>query len=211
MKENTLNLTVLITLLLVYSILLAAPGLVTAAAFTDTGTASFINIALIGTGLGLCVYQALDPGNPGRRDWLALAFVYMVYLMREADFHTGFSGESLTKMATYGMAQVPLGIRIVAAAILLSMVACLVYLLVRHTKRLLAGIRNRHAWAIAFALWFLLLLISQIFDRKISTSGTHWKLTAIEELLELSAAVFALLAILQARTIGGRAGHKNGA
>jgi hypothetical protein len=41
------------------------------------------------------------------------------------------------------------------------------------------------------------LFCSQVFDRKISTSGTHWKLTAVEELLEMSAALFAVLAIGQ--------------
>ncbi len=211
MKENALNLAVLITLLLVTSILLAARDLLHPELFTDSGAASFINIALISAGLGMCLYRALDSGHPGSLDWLLLAFIYSVYLMREADFHTAFSNESLTKLATYSMSEVPLAIRVCAAAVLLLMTASLIYLLMRYGGRLLRAIVSGRAWGMAFTLWFLLLLTSQVFDRRISTSGTHWKLTAIEELLELSAAVFALLAIIQARTERAGTGDKNGA
>lgn len=206
MKENALNLSVLLTLLLVYTILLAAPDLLAPSHFYDDGAASFITLALIGAGMGVCLFHALD-NVPGKRlDWWLLALVYSVYLMREADFHTGFSGESLTKLATYSMPEVPLGIRIVAAVVLLLMAASLVYLLVRHARALLGSIAGAEPRGIAFLLWFLLLLASQIFDREISTGGAHWKLTAVEELLELSAAIFALLALGQI----GRTGHHEG-
>lgn len=211
MKENALNLSVLVTLLLVYGVLLAAPGLLNADIFTDSGAASFINIALISTGMGMCLYRALASERPGRLDWFLLTFIYSVYLMREADFHTNFSSESLTKLATYSMTEVPLGIRVSAAVVLLLMAAFLVYLLARYTRPLLRAIMSARAWGVAFMLWFLLLFASQVFDRKISTSGTHWKLTAIEELLELSAAVFALLAIIQSRKAQAPTSDKIGA
>ncbi len=197
MKTNALNLSVLITLLLACSVLLSSPGLITINAFQDSGAVSFIGLGLICMGLGMCLFLAMDSGQSCRLNWLLLAFVYLVYLMREADFHKAFSAKSLTKLSTYSMLEVPIAIKIISAIVLLSMVGILVYLLIRYARFIFNSVLSGANWAIAFLLWFFLLLSSQVFDRSIATSGTHWKLTAIEELLEVSAALFAVLAITQ--------------
>jgi hypothetical protein len=177
--------------------MLCSPGLLTLDAFRDSGAASFIGLGLISLGLGICLFLAIDGDRGSPLHWLLLAFVYLVYLMREADFHRAFSDESLTKIDTYSLMDVPLEIRLTAAVVLLCMTGILIYFLVRYSRSIFNHITRGENWAIALLLWFLLLLCSQIFDRSISTSGTHWKLTAIEELLEVSAALFAVLAIIQ--------------
>ncbi len=196
MKTNALNFSVLFTLLIGYSIILSSPGLLSIEAFRDSGGASFIGLGLISLGLGMCLYLAID-SKTDRLNWLMLAFVYCVYLMREADFHKAFSVESLTKLDTYSMLTIPFGIRLMAAIVLLAMASILVYFLIRYMRTIYDGVLSGKNWAVAFLLWFILLLCSQVFDRSIATSGTHWKLTAIEELLEVSAALFAVLAIGQ--------------
>jgi hypothetical protein len=148
-------------------------------------------------GLGLCLFLAMDSDQSYRLNWLLLAFVYLVYLMREADFHKAFSTKSLTKLSTYSMSEVPIEIRVISAIVLLSMVCILLYFLIRYGRLIFTSILSGENWAVALCLWFLLLLSSQIFDRAIATSGTHWKLTAIEELQEVVAAIFAVLAIIQ--------------
>ena len=197
MKSNALNLSVLLTLFIAFGILLSSPGLLSLDAFLDSGAASFISLGLISLGLGLCLFLAMDGKRVAPLHWLLLAFVYLVYLMREADFHQAFSSESLTKLDTYSLLDVPLEIRLTAAFVLLSMTGILIYFLVRYSRSIFSSMAKGENWAIALLLWFLLLLCSQIFDRSISTSGSHWKLTAIEELLEVSAALFAVLAIIQ--------------
>ena len=197
MKSNALNLSVLLTLFIAFGILLSSPGLLSLDAFRDSGAASFIGLGLISLGLGLCLFLAMDGKRVAPLHWLLLAFVYLVYLMREADFHQAFSSESLTKLDTYSLLDVPLEIRLTAAFVLLSMTGILIYFLVRYSRSIFSSMAKGENWAIALLLWFLLLLCSQIFDRSISTSGSHWKLTAIEELLEVSAALFAVLAIIQ--------------
>jgi hypothetical protein len=197
MKQNALNFSVLITLLIGYVVVISSPGLVSAGAFQDSGAVSFINLALICLGLGMCLFLAMDHARLERMSWFLLACVYCVYLMREADFHTGFSGESLTKLDTYSTTQVPFGIRLTGAVVLLVMAGVLIFLLARYLLPIIKGILSGQNWGIAFLFWFILLFCSQVFDRKISTSGTHWKLTAVEELLEMSAAIFAVLAIGQ--------------
>lgn len=197
MKSNALNLSVLLTLFIAFGILLSSPGLLSLDAFRDSGAASFIGLGLISLGLGLCLFLAMDGKRVAPLHWLLLAFVYLVYLMREADFHQAFSSESLTKLDTYSLLEVPLEIRLTAAVVLLSMTGILIYFLVRYSRSIFSSMAKGENWAIALLLWFLLLLCSQIFDRSISTSGSHWKLTAIEELLEVSAALFAVLAIIQ--------------
>lgn len=197
MKKNALNFSVLITLLISCSILLTSPGLISVDAFQDSGGASFIGLGLIAMGLGMCLFLAMESGRSCRLNWLLLGFVYLVYLIREADFHKAFSVKSLTKLSTYSTVEVPIELRIISAIILLSMVAILLYLLIRYARSIVNSILSGDNWAIAFCLWFCLLLCSQVFDRAIATSGTHWKLTAIEELLEVSAALFGLLSITQ--------------
>ncbi len=197
MKSNALNLSALLTLIIAFGIMLSTSGLLSLDAFRDSGAASFIGIGLISLGLGMCLFLAIDRRRGSPLDWLMLAFVYLVYLMREADFHKAFSGESLTKLDTYSMLEVPLELRITAAIVLLCMTGILIYFLLRYSRSIFSSIARGENWAIALLLWFLLLLCSQIFDRSISTSGTHWKLTAVEELLEVSAALFAVFAIVQ--------------
>jgi len=197
MKTNALNFSALITLLIVFSVLLSSPGLLTIEIFRDSGGASFIGLGLISLGFGMCLFLAMDSSRANRLNWLMLAFVYTVYLMREADFHKAFSVESLTKLDTYSMLEVPFPIRLVAAIVLLSMAGILIYFLIRYMHTIVKGVLSGENWAVAFLLWFMLLFCSQVFDRSIATSGTHWKLTAIEELLEVSAALFAVLAIGQ--------------
>lgn len=197
MKKNALNFAVFMTLLVSYIVLLSSPTLLSSDFFSDLGVVSFLNLALICCGLGLCLFLAMDNRGSKRLHWFLLAYVYIVYLLREADFHTNFTGESLTRLATYSMTSVPFEIRFIAAVVLLIMAAILIYFLICYTGAIIKGILSGENWSIAFLLWFTLLLLSQIFDRSISTSGTHWKLTAIEELLEISAAIFAVLAIIQ--------------
>jgi hypothetical protein len=79
---------------------MSSPGLLSIEAFRDSGGFSFIGLGLISLGLGMCLYLAMDSGRDGRPNWLLLTFVYLVYLMREADFHNAFSSESLTKLDT---------------------------------------------------------------------------------------------------------------
>lgn len=197
MNTNALNFSVLFTLLISTSVMLASPGLLSIETFYDAGAASFIGLGLISLGLGLSLFLAMDRTRAGRRDWLLLAYVYLIYLMREADFHHAFTGESLTNLDTYSLSEIPLEIRLAAAIVLLGMVGILIYFMIRYTRPIMSGIFSAKNWAIAFSLWFILLFCSQVFDRSIATSGTHWKLTAIEELLEVTAALFAVLAIIQ--------------
>ena len=197
MKSNALNFSILFTLLISASIVLSSPGLLSIETFRDNGAASFIGLGLISLGLGLCLFLSIDRKQTGRLDWFLLAFVYLVYLMREADFHHAFTSESLTKLDTYSLPDVPLEIRLASATILLVMAGILIYFMIRYARPIIAGVFSGKNWAIAFLLWFVLLLCSQVFDRSIATSGTHWKLTAIEELLEVAAALFAVLAITQ--------------
>jgi heme/copper-type cytochrome/quinol oxidase subunit 4 len=197
MKTNALNFSVLLTLFISCSVLLISPGLVSLDAFQDSGAMSFIGLGLISMGLGLCLFLAMDSDQSYRLNWLLLAFVYLVYLMREADFHKAFSTKSLTKLSTYSMAEVPMEIRIISAIILVTMVCILLYFLLRYARVIFTAVLSGENWAVALCLWFLLLLSSQIFDRAIATRGTHWKLTAIEELQEVAAALFAVLAIIQ--------------
>ena len=60
MKKNALNFSVLITLFIGYIVVISSPGLVSTAAFQDSGAVSFINLAMICLGLGMYLFLAMD-------------------------------------------------------------------------------------------------------------------------------------------------------
>ena len=59
----------------------------------------------------------------------------------------------------------------------------------------LTALVAREPWAISLVLWFVLLLLSQVYDKTLSRDNPNWKLRSIEEMLEVTAALYAVSAI----------------
>ncbi len=161
--------------------------------FNDTGAMSVLTIVLLLTVWILCLLHFIN--NPGQRlHWFCWLYIVQIYLLREADFHQTFE-EHLTKSKFYTMEQISLWIRIICGSVMLVFFASSLFTFLSNAKRFLKALVAREPWAISLVLWFIFLLFSQIYDKTYARDNPNWKLRCIEEMLEVTAALYALSAI----------------
>lgn len=197
-SKNALNLSALFYLVCMTIVLLAADGLANAQTFSDTGFISYLNLAILLTCFAYCIWLGFSMFAGRNTEWFMLAFIFLVYLLREADFHTAFTENSLTSWKTYTHPHIPVGIKLISALVFLSLFMCMSYLLSRYLPNFFRAVKKGRPWAIAATLWIFCLGLSRLAHLYLSrTSKGTWQKHGIEEMLEVSAAVFALLALLQ--------------
>jgi hypothetical protein len=74
-------------------------------------------------------------------------------------------------------------------------IASSAYAFLSNAKRFLLALVTREPWAISLVLWFVILLSSQVYDKTLAYENPNWKLSTIEEMLEVTAALYAVSAI----------------
>jgi hypothetical protein len=162
--------------------------------FVDTGVMSVLNMILILTVWILCLLHFIN--NPGQRlHWFCWLYIVQIYLLREADFHRAFFEEHVTKPSFYTMVQIPLCQKIIGGLIMLGFFATSIYTFLSNARRFLVALVTREPWAISLVLWFVFLLFSQVYDKTLARENPNWKLRSIEEMLEVTAALYAVSAI----------------
>ncbi|MEM8593340.1 MAG: hypothetical protein AAGF06_00790 [Pseudomonadota bacterium] len=196
-SKNALNITALCALVNITWVLLLPDNLISINAFKDNGTVSHINMALILAGAAYTLWLGLSSFAGRTLDWFCVTFIFQIYLLREANFHESFSSLSLTQWKSYTYPDIPLTLKLVAAMALLLLFMSISYLLARYIAGITRALTRGSAWAIAVAIWAVAIIVSQFIDRKIAVEGAHWKWSGVEEMIELGAAVFALLALIQ--------------
>jgi len=164
--------------------------------FEDKGAISITTILLLFLAQAFVLLEAASSKNKKHTiDWLLLAFVLQIYLMREADFHRVFTEINITKLKFYKDPNSPLLAKIIAGTFFVSFLLSFVYLGLKYFKRLLSSFLHIKPWAISSALWFCLLLLSQILDKTELNSSGDLRIKNIEEMLEFSAAIYLLTAL----------------
>ena len=135
------------------------------------------------------------PTTRGRAVLCALAYVVLIYLLREADFHRLFTDEHVTRGRFYLDASISITQRLLAAAVMLPFFGCALFLVGRYALPILRALRAREPWAVCLTLWGTALVGSQVADQTLS--GYTGKL--IEEGLEATAAALAALTVEHGR------------
>ena len=141
------------------------------------------------------------------RDTLALSAVMAGFCLRELDWHKAFTGTSVLRLSWYSSGASPTA-KLVAAATLLTFAAALAWLLWRHARAVAA--RRRHDAVAATVLVFVLVLaVAKSLDRSVGILTDDFQIavsmrwialrSALEEWLELSLSMLALLGIAQHR------------
>jgi hypothetical protein len=162
----------------------------------DLGWLSWYTMVLQATSLALLVRQIRKASSArGRAALLALSYMALIYLLREADFHRLFTDEHVTRVRFYFDSSVSAVQRLLAALVMLPFFACAVGMAVRSTLPILRAPRAGMPWAVSLTLWGAALVGSQVADQ--TMSGYTAKL--LEEGLEATAAGLALLTVLHAR------------
>jgi hypothetical protein len=162
----------------------------------DIGWVSWYTMAAQGVAGVLILLQLREaPTARGKAVFGALAYVVLIYLLREADFHRLFTDEHVTRGRFYLDASIPVTQRLVAAGVMLPFFGCALFFVGRYSLPILRAIRAREPWAVCLTLWGTVLVGSQVADQTLS--GYTGKL--IEEGLEATAGALAALTVVHGR------------
>ena len=134
--------------------------------FADDGAISILTICVLLVGQLFVLYEFAAAAKLNHRfDWLLLAYVLQVYIMREADFHQTFTASNVTKTSFYTQADNPLHIKLIAGIVLILCFLAVFYLAAKYAMVCIKALRNRTPWAVAALLWFSMLFLSQVFGK----------------------------------------------
>lgn len=172
------------------------PGSISGAGIADAGFVSIITLTFVACAiLTLLILIFNTELDTPKLTAAASVYILLIYLLREADVHRLFTIEHVTRGKFYSMPEVPLWQKLFAAAVFILLAVCILYLLIKHTRSLWQNFRKLEPWALALALWFGILVISQLCDRS-GLNHTHFG-RVIEESSECWAAMFLFLSVVQ--------------
>ena len=123
----------------------------------------------------------------------ALLYVLLIYILREADFHRLFTDEHITKDKFYTDPDISLHQKLLGGIPLAIFFICFFYLTIRYAGLLFKNVMRRNPWAVSAFLWGTTIFLSQLIDK--SDLNAIYKGRAVEEMLELCAAGYMLIAI----------------
>ena len=165
---------------------------------TDTGIFSILTISLQTFSLFLMVVTALRMNQRYLKYLLfALSFILLIYVLREADFHRLFTDGRVTEFEFYTDNTVVLTQKLIGGTVMLTFILTVIVLLLLYGKLVIKNIIQKKPWAIILILWFVSLFLSQVAD-KTDLNHIYWG-QIVEELLELCAAGYMLIAVYFAR------------
>lgn len=197
---NSINILIIAFAINLYLIIVFSPAHFHPVIFSDTGAMSVLNMILILTVWILCLLHFIN--SPGQRmHWFCWLYIVQIYLLRESDFHRGFFEEHITRASFYIMVQIPLWQRILVGSIMLGFFAASIYTFLSNARRFLLVLVTREPWTISLVLWFVILFLSQVHEQTLTYlfykgyENPNWKVSAIEEMLEVTAALYAVSAI----------------
>ena len=192
---NSINILIIAFATNLYLIIVFCPAQFDPGIFLmDTGAMSVLNMILILTVWILCLLHFIN--NPGQRlHWFCWLYIVQIYLLREADFHRDFFEEHVTRPEFYIMTQIPLWQKLIGGSIMLGFFAASTYTFLSNARRFLLALVTREPSAISLVLWFVILFMSQVYDKTLAYENPNWKLSAIEEMMEVTAALYAVSAI----------------
>jgi hypothetical protein len=163
-------------------------------AISDAGIFSILTMAIIASAFIRLVYCAQIVTQKNQQRLLyALAYIVLIYGLREADFHRLFTEEHITRGKFYTNPEIALLPKILGGVPLLVFFSLFLFTIIRYAGFALNHLKKCHAWAIALALWFITLFTSQLFDRS-DLNHTYGGRVA-EEMLEFCAAGYIFISI----------------
>jgi hypothetical protein len=171
------------------------PISVAANAITDEGFVSILTLGFIACTLAIVIYVlAAGDRTDNKVLTIALAYVVLIYFLREADFHRLFTPIHVTRWAFYASEDVPLLHKSIAAVILILFMISFLFIVSKYFRFILKQAHKSEPWAVSLMLWVTTLFASQLCDRLSIKLPGHGRV--LEESLELWAAIYAFVAAL---------------
>ncbi|WP_157264441.1 hypothetical protein [Azohydromonas aeria] len=153
------------------------------------------------------VWAARQPRDE-TRVLVLLSVAFLVFGARELDLHKAWTGMSVLKVSFY-LHGAPLHQKLVAAPLALGAVATLGYLLLRFWRPVLRRAVRRDPVALTIACFCFTMAVSKVFDRMVNIAIDDFGMSvpvtvdvlvsALEEIMELSLPLMALLGLAQHR------------
>ena len=172
------------------------PPTISGSGIADAGFVSIITLTFLGCAFVVLLTLIVNPHIASSKlTAIATAYVVLIYFLREADLHRLLTIEHVTRGKFYTMASVPMWQKIIAGLIFLILAVFILYLLARYTRTIWQEILDLEPWAVALALWLVVLAISQLCDKS-GLNHTHIG-RVIEECCECWAAIFIFLTTIQ--------------
>jgi hypothetical protein len=200
-KTNSINFVVIIASINYFILHHIASKTFSPSAFSsDSGWGSIWTIVFILAGQAVTLWLLFNANSKREMfDWAILLYIYQVYCYREADLHRlSKQWPNLTNLKFYTKSAAPVEIKIIGITILVLFAIGAIYLFIKYFLRLFNLFIKGEPFTVALGLWAVYLFVSQILDRsRFFNDSTTPIIKNIEEMLELTAALFALLAILQ--------------
>lgn len=154
-----------------------------------------------------CVWLLRRAGDPPQT-LAALSVVFLAFFARELDWRKVWTGTSVLR-ASYYLGPAPVQHKLVALLALAAFALAVGWLVVRHARDGWRGLRAQEAVAISVAVFLFTILLAKGLDRSysiltedIGLAVPMWGkavVNAIEECLELTLTLIALLALWQNR------------
>lgn len=154
-----------------------------------------------------CVWLLRRAGDPPPT-LAALSVVFLGFCARELDWHKVWTGTSVLRASWY-LGPAPVQHKLVALLVLAAFALAVGWLVVRHAQDWWRGLRAHEAVAISVAVFLFTILLAKGLDRSYSILTEDFALAvpmwgkavvnAIEECLELTLTLVALLALWQNR------------
>ena len=167
---------------------------------SDNGWGSVWTIMLIIAGQCCALYMMLNSTRKSEAmEWGFLFYIYQVYCYREADLHNiSPKWPDMTSIRFYTQSSAPFEYKTAGIIVLSLFVMAACFLLFKYGRDIFISFRKGEPFAVAFGLWAGCLVTSQVLDRcRFFNYNPVPIIKNIEEMLELTAAIFALLAITQ--------------
>ena len=202
-KKNRFNILILFATFNYYIVHHLAQGTFSPTAFSsDKGWGSVWTIVFILSSQASVFWLLLQSETKKLIiDRLALIFIFQIYCFREGDIHTFYTSPngwgSVANGDFYVQSDAPFMLKCVMGAIFITFFISAVYLLIKYFPSLFKQFFKGVPHAVAFGLWGGLLLFSQICDRSFMNKSRIPCIKNIEEMCELTAAIFAFAAIIQ--------------
>lgn len=163
-------------------------------AISDTGIFSILTILMASIALIrllITTHQVLDPSI--KFPLYALAYIILIYILREADFHRLFTDEHVTKDKFYTDPNIDLKQKILGGVPMGIFFLCFFYVLVMYIKLVVIKVLQIEPWAIAAFLWGITIVAAQSIDKSYLNGIYNGRV--VEELLEFCAAGYLAIAV----------------
>ena len=147
---------------------------ISGAGIADAGYISIITLTFVGCAILLLLILIFNTElDTPKITAAAVAYILLIYLLREADVHRLFTLEHVTRGNFYLMPEVPLWQKIFAAAVFMILAVSILYLLIKYLRSLWNKLCKFEPWVLSLLLWFVILVISQLCDRS-DLNKTHF-------------------------------------